>query len=206
MKHLKTLGLIGLVIGALLSLAGSASATALTSNGATYTGEFVAKATGVRIHRPTFGEGKWSLTCNSTISGKVSGHGAAVTATVVLGTFFLTECVSEVNPNAEAKILKPGTLEIHTASGDSTGSTGNGTVTWSGPFELTTSIGPVPINEHCIFKLSNADIGSITGSKNTGATAKFNLDALLSTNLACGVSAELTGTYTVNTPDNLNIH
>jgi hypothetical protein len=205
MKHLKTLALIGLVIGALLSLGGSASATALTSNGATYTGEFVAKATKVKIHRTTFAEGHFGITCNSTMSGKVTNHGVAVTATVQLTTFLLTECESEVNPNSEAKILKPGTLELHTGPNDPGGTTGSGTLTWSGPFELTTNIGTPGFNEHCIFTLSNADIGSITGSKGTGATAKVNFDAFLKTSLGCGVSAELTGTYTVNTPDNLNI-
>jgi len=207
MKHLKKLGLIGLIMAFMAPLAGNAQATALTSGGVTYTGEFTATATDVILHRKTFAEGLWGITCNkSTMTGKVVNHGLAVTATVQLTSILLMECVSSVHPYTEAKILKPGVLEIHTAPGDTGGTGGNGTVTWSGPFELTTYIGQPGYAEHCIFKLSNVDIGSITGSKNTGATAKLNVDAFLSTSLGCGLSAELTASYTINTPDNLNIH
>lgn len=205
MKYLKMLSLVGLVMAFMAPIAGSAQATAVTSAGATYTGVFTAEATHVLIHRKTFAEGKFGITCGkSTISGGVASHGIGVTASLQMGSIVFANCVSVVNPNAEVKVLNPGKPEIHTASGDTEGTTGNGTVTWSG-FEFTTSIGPIPINEHCFFKLSNVDIGSITGSKGTGATAKLNVDALLSTSLGCGLSAELTATYTITTPDNLNV-
>lgn len=205
MKHLGKLGLIGLVVALMVPFAGSAQATVVTSGGTSYTGEFKAESSDVVLHRKTFAEGKFGITCGlSTITGFVSGHGPTLTATVGLSSVILGNCVNVLNPNAQVKVLSPGKLEIHTAPGDTEGTTGNGTVTWNS-FEFTTSIGPIGINEHCFFKLSNADVGSITGSKGTGATAKFNLDAFLSTSLGCGLSAELTGTYTITTPDNLNI-
>lgn len=205
MKHLGKFGLIGFVVALMVPLAGSAQATVVTSGGASYTGEFTAQATDVVLHRKTFLEGKFGITCEkSTISGKVAGHGLATTASLQLGSVTLGNCSNVLTPSAEIKVLKLGALEVHTAQGDTEGTTGNGTVTWSG-LEFTTSIGPVGINEHCFFKLSNADVGLITGSKGTGATAKLNVDAFLSTSLGCGLSAELTGAYTITTPDNLNI-
>jgi hypothetical protein len=207
MKHAKTLGLIGMVVALMVPFAGSASATALTSGAATYTGEFTATATGVELHRETFAEGKFGITCNkSTIKGAVVNHGLAVTATVQLTSAIFAECVNLLHPATEVKLLKPSALEIHTAPGDTGGTSGSGTVTWNAPFELTTSIGGPGFGEHCIFKLASADVGSITGSKGTGATAKLNLDAFLSTSLGCGLSAELTAPYTITTPDNLNVH
>jgi len=205
MKHLRKFGLIGLVVAFLAPLAGNAQATVVTSGGASYTGGFSAEASDVILHRKTFAEGKFGITCGkSTMSGSLPSHGLGVTASLAPTSLFFINCVNVLNPSAEVKVLNQGKLEIHTASGDTEGTTGNGTVTWSG-FEFTTSIGPVGINEHCFFKLSNADVGSITGSKGTGATAKLNIDALLSTSLGCGLSAELTATYTITTPDNLNI-
>lgn len=205
MKHLGKLGLVGLVMALMVPLAGSAEATVVTSGGASYTGEFKAEAKDVVLHRKTFFEGKFGITCGkSTISGFVAGHGSGVTATVGLTSVTFGECQNVLSPFTEVKVLSPGKLEVHTASGDAEGTTGNGTVTWNS-FEFTTSIGPIGGNEHCFFKLSNADVGSITGSKGTGATAKLSVDALLSTSLGCGLSAELTGAYTINTPDNLNI-
>jgi len=205
MKHLGKLGLIALVAASIASFAGSAQATVVTSGGASYTGGFTAETTDVILHRKTFAEGKFGITCGlSTLSGGITAHGLGVTASLAPSSLFFGNCVNVLNPNAEVKVLNVGKLEIHTASGDADGTTGNGTVTWSG-FEFTTSIGSIGSNEHCIFKLSSADVGSITGSKSTGATAKLNVDALLSTSLGCGLSAELTATYTITTPDNLNI-
>lgn len=206
MKYLKMLGLMGLVMAFMAPIAGNAQATVFTSGGVSYTGEFTAEATDILIHRKTFAEGAFKITCNkSTISAKGVSHGLAVTATVQITSILFQEC-SSIGGVTETKILKPGALEIHTAPGDTEGITGNGTVTWSGStFELTTTWQATGKSEHCIFKLSNADIGSITGSKGTGATAKLNVDALLSTSFGCGLSAELTAAYTINTPDNLNI-
>jgi hypothetical protein len=205
MKHLGRFGLIGLFVALMVPFAGSAQATVVTSGGASYTGGFTGETTDVILHRKTFAEGKFGITCGlSTLSGGITAHGLGVTASLAPTSLFFGNCVNVLNPNAEVKVLSLGKIEIHTAPGDTEGTTGNGTVTWSG-FEFTTSIGPVGINEHCFFKLSNPDVGSITGSKGTGATAKLNIDAFLSTSLGCGLSAELTATYTITTPDNLNI-
>lgn len=205
MKHLGKLGLLGLAVALMVPFVGSAQATVVTSGGASYTGEFKAEAKDVVLHRKTFFEGKFGITCGkSTISGFVSSHGSGLTATVGLNSVTFGECQNVLNPSAEIKALSPGKLEIHTASGDTEGTSGGGTVTWNS-FEFTTSIGPIGGNEHCFFKLSNADVGSISGSKSTGATAKLNVDAFLSTSLGCGLSAELTAAYTITTPDNLNI-
>jgi hypothetical protein len=209
MKHLKTLGLIGLATGALLALGGSASATTLTSPvGTSYTGKFVAESTTkVQIHRNQLFEGAFNINCaKSRLEGQVESHGVGVTATVRLTNVLFMECVT-VAYVTETVLLKPGNLEIHTASGDTEGTTGNGTVTYAkNPFELTIKWQTMAGNgEHCIFKLSNGDIGSIRGSKSLGGTAAFELRAFLTTSLGCGLTAELTGTYTISTPDNLNV-
>ena len=149
MKHLGKLGLIGLVVALMVPFVGSAQATVVTSGGTSYTSEFKAESTDIVLHRKTFAEGKFGITCGkSTISGFVSAHGPAVTATVGLTSVILGQCVNVLTPYAEAKVLSPGKLEIHTAPGDTEGTTGNGTVTWNS-FEFTTSIGPIGINEHC---------------------------------------------------------
>lgn len=206
MKYGRTLGLVGLAAIALLALAGSASATIVTSNGSTYTGKFVAQSTTtVQIHRNQFYEGAFNVTCtNSSIEGEVENHGLTLTASIRLTKVQFAECVS-AGYITETFLLKPGALEVHTAQGDTEGTSGNGTVTFTGAvFELTTKRVQVGgTGEHCIFNLSNSDIGSIKGSQ--FGTAGFELRAALSTSLACGLTGELTGSYTISTPDNLRI-
>jgi hypothetical protein len=206
MKHLKTVTLLGLAVAFMAPFAVNAQATTLTSAGATYTGKVTGEATDVVIHRKTESGAAFNITCNkSTISGQVVGHGLAVTTSIKLESLLFQECYG-YGGVTETKILKPGVLEIHTAPGDAGGTTGNGTVTWGGSvFELTTAWQSTGLSEHCIFKLSNADIGPLTGSKATGATAKLNIDALLGTSFYCGLYAELTANYTITTPDNLNV-
>lgn len=198
MKHLRTLSLIGLVMGALLSTGGSASATILTSpSGTTYTGKFVAESTTeVQIHRQWFG-GMFNVTCpRARLEGQVENHGVAITATIRITSTQFIECWTPFQGVTETFLLKPGLLEIHTGNEGT-----NGTVTYTGTtFELTTK---TSYPEHCVYDLSNSDIGSITGSKATGGTATFDLRASL-TSLACG-PAELTGSYKITTPDNFNV-
>jgi hypothetical protein len=209
MKYVRTLGLIGLASVALLALAGTASATAITSNGSTYTGKFVAESTTqIQIHRNQLFEGAFNVNCaKSRLEGQVESHGVGITATIRLTNVLFMECVT-VAYVTETVLLKPGNFEVHTASGDTEGTTGNGTVTYAkNPFELTIKWQTMVGNgEHCIFKVSNSDIGSIRGSKSLGGTAAFELRAALTTSLGCGLTAELTGNYTISTPDNLNVH
>ena len=109
MKHLGKLGLIGLVVALMVPFVGSAQATVVTSGGANYTSEFTAESTDVVLHRKTFFEGKFGITCGlSKISGFVSGHGPALTATVRLSSVILGNCQNVLNPSAEIKALSPG--------------------------------------------------------------------------------------------------
>ncbi|HEX5990018.1 MAG TPA: hypothetical protein VFY75_07390, partial [Solirubrobacterales bacterium] len=91
------------------------------------------------------------------------------------------------------------TLQIH-----STGK-GNATVTWTGG-EFTAD-GPFGIQ--CLYKTNATDIGTLTGSATTGATATLDLNSAIiprtGDNVFCGVAGELTGSYKVTSPDYLGV-
>jgi hypothetical protein len=94
-------------------------------------------------------------------------------------------------------VLKPGTMEVHGLGN------GNGTVTWSG-FEVKVSS---PFYE-CVYSAMSGDVGTLTGSKNTGGTAVLDVRAILfrtGGSWTCGATTEWVGTYVVQTPDYLDV-
>lgn len=192
MKHLKMLIPAFAVAIALLAPV-TASATQLTSPAGTlYTGTIhAASEFSMSWHGPYA-----TIKCNkSTISGTVESHSSVTTAIVKLSSVSFTEC------SFPFKVVKPGTLEIHTD--DSAVNDGNGTITWSG-MELTyeTSIA------NCLFTTNNTDIGTLTGS-DTG-NAKWDIPpntAIPRTghSVFCGSSSTLTGSYSITTPSTLTV-
>jgi hypothetical protein len=187
MNHAKVLGLFALAVAALMALAGTASATVLTSpSGTLYTGEIAATAGTTELHGSFV-----TVSCKkSSVSGsKVESHGAAVTAKGAISSLTFSEC------NFPVKVLKAGAIEIHEKQGS-----GNldGTLTSSGAeITIETSIA------NCLFTTSNSDIGTLTGG--TTATLDINSVGIPRTghSVFCGSKGTWTGSYTVNTPDTL---
>lgn len=193
MRYIKMVGLTTMAAIAAMALATSASATILTSPGETpYTGQFAAQAGEITLH------GVATYTCNkSHATGEVEQHGSSVTARGKLTTWTLSEC------NGHVAIKKLGTVEIHT---EKEGSNGNGTVTVSGTEveSVSTSMGIT-----CIFTTENTFLGTLTGSNTTGGTAVLMIESAAiprtGGSIFCGSTGELTGSYTVTTPDALYI-
>jgi len=136
----------------------------------------------------------FSVTCKrSTSEGEVIETGK-----VSLGFLSFEECGTST-----VTVVKPGKLTVST---DPEGPIGNGTVRSSGT-EITVlthnAIGTV----HCIFRTEVTDLGTVNGSKATGGTATWEINSpipLKTTDPGCG-SFELTGEYTITTPDYLDV-
>ena len=178
---------------AMCVLAGTASATTLTSPaGTTYTGTIKATAGTTELHGEAF-----SVSCaSSTVEGKVESHGAGITIGGNIDSLVFASC------NFPVTALKAGSLEVHEKQG---GNGFVGTLTSTGA-EITIH-GPFGIN--CLYKTSATDIGNLTGSDTTKATAKLDIDSSLiprtGDSAFCGANGEWTGSYTVNTPDYLDV-
>ena len=188
------LGLLAVAAAALMAVAGSASATGLTtSTGATYSGPIHASAGTGELHGEAF-----TVHCTgSTVSANVTTQSSTTTVHGPVTALSFSNC------NFPVTVLKTGTLIAHTKT---TVNDGNGTLTSDGA-EITIH-GPFGIN--CIFTTKETDIGTLTGSKNTKGTAKLDIDSSLIPRTGhsafCGANGEWTGSYTVSTPDYLDIH
>jgi hypothetical protein len=195
MKYLKMLMLLAVAGAALMVGPGSASATQLTSPaGTVYTGGIKAVASG-----PVTFHGEWSShTClNSVIEAKVEQHGLASTAAGKINKLTFTEC-----NNVHMAVIKPGALEFHT---DSSFADGNGTVTLAGT-EITYVMTNIFGNLHCTMEAPTMDLGTLTGSKNTGATARIiTLRIADPTNIFCPKQVDWTANYVFTTPDYLDV-
>ena len=198
MKYVKMFGLAALAAALMAFVAaGTASATELDGPGGAMvtTGTSItAAAEGTTTLHPPIGD----ISCTaSTVAGKTGNTGSSTeTVSGALSSLTFTGC------NATVTVLKPGSLEIHTQE---TKSNNNGTLTSSGA-EVTV----VFLGFHCIFSTSNTDIGTLTGSANTGKTATLDISAKIprtggTSGAFCGSTAEWTGNYSVTSPDTLNV-
>jgi hypothetical protein len=135
------------------------------------------------------------INCASTLEGEAKGQGAGEPVSVPLSSITFTGCTNSWAPT----VTSAGSLEIHSITGSS-----NGTVTWSGATISFTRFGIT-----CRYKTENTDIGTLTASKTTGATATIDLSGGLpfhSGSGLCGESAtSLTGSLSVVTPDYLDV-
>jgi hypothetical protein len=191
MKHLIT----ALAIAAgLAASTGSASATELTSPaGTTYGGTIRAETEG----GITF-DGSLTFECSSSIfEAEIEQQGSAQTATGPMKSWTITGC-----NKTHITVIKPGTIEIHT---DGEGANGNGIITSSGA-EITVLITlPFSIIAHCITETNETVLGTITGSINSGATAKVGSAPLPDpTDLFCHES-QWTANYQVTSPHYLDV-
>ena len=104
------------------------------------------------------------------------------------------------NCNATVTTLAKGTWQIHTS-----GSANNGTITSTGT-ETTIEF----VGFHCIFKTSNTDLGTLTGSATTKSKATVDLSGTLPrtggrSGAFCGSTAAITGSLSVTSPTSLNV-
>ncbi|HEX5526104.1 MAG TPA: hypothetical protein VFX44_02765 [Solirubrobacterales bacterium] len=210
MKHLKSLGLAALATGALMAFAGAgtASATELTC------ADQVMCSAPTTIHATSEGHATLdspigNIQCESTLAGSANTSSQTTTVSGNSNVIFFN-CTE----GAEVNVLANGTLEIHTeytkeADGHETqnlASTGNGTLTSTG-FEFTVRFRGF----HCIFRTSNTDIGTVTGSKNNaGKTATLDINGRIpavggESGIFCGTTSPWTGSYSITTPDYLDI-
>lgn len=194
MKYLKMFGLTMLATAALTPItgAGRASATELTCEPGVMcpTGTFLhGGSEGHVIFDAVFG----TIECNGTIEGNTSNTGGP--SETVSGSrtgFTVTNCTSSITITT----LQVGSMEIH----------GNGTVTSSGTEGTVEAFG-----FHCIFRTSNTDLGTLTGSSTTGKTATFDISGVIPrvggrSGAFCGASAPITGSGIVDTPMFLDVH
>lgn len=191
MKYLKMLGLLAVAAAALMAFAGTASATTITSPAnVVATPAIEATSTHTQLHGAFV-----SVTCtHSLVKGKVESHGAGVTAKGNISSLSFTGC------NYPVTVLKAGNLEVHPAT-----PTGNGTLTSNGAeIKIHTSIG------ECIFTTNGTDIGTLTGSNNTGGHAFLHIGSSpiprTGGSFFCGSSGTWTGSYTVINPKYLAVH
>ncbi|HEX5527609.1 MAG TPA: hypothetical protein VFX44_10500 [Solirubrobacterales bacterium] len=203
MKYLKMLGLAMLAAAALMSIigAGSASATELTcSAGVMCPAETVlhGSSEGHVILDAPIG----NIDCQGSLEGKTSNTGGpSETVSGMRTSFTINNCT-----NATIQVLRIGTTEVHTDPNDSTGTSGNGTVTSTGTEGTVEFAG-----FHCIFATKETDLGTLTGSSTTKSTATFDISGTIPrtggrSGVFCGQSAQITGSGTVDTPDFLDVH
>lgn len=191
MRYIKRFGPLLIAAAALMALAGSASATSLTSPaGTTYTSTI--KATSEHV---TLTGSFTTVTCTSSVmEGKVESHGASVTAGGKVSRLEFSGC------NHPVTVFKAGSLEVHTAGSTSNG---NGTLTSAGAEVVVhTSVGT------CTFTTSATDIGVVTGSTNVNAILDIDGATIPRTGGAffCGSSGVLSANYLVTTPSTLYVH
>jgi hypothetical protein len=208
MKYVKMLGLAAIAAAALMAFigAGTASAATLTNgSGVHYPIGTVIHAENeghVTLH-PPFG----SITCKtSTVEGTTTTTGGknakGETETVkghITSLSFGDHGKSCNDGGSTVTVLQKGTLEIHSLGN------GNGTLTSSG-----TEVTVVYLGFHCIFKTTNTDIGTVTGSSVTKSNATFDISATIprtggTSGAFCGATAQWTGSYRITKPNPLNI-
>jgi hypothetical protein len=135
----------------------------------------------------------------SALEGEVSSAGGKeATVTGSLSSLSFSEC-----GNHTVSVLKPGSLEIHSLG------SGKGTLTSTGAEITVLTHGVFLGTRHCIYTTNKTDIGTITGSSVTGATAALDIGPAqtpqVATDATCGENAEWGGSYKVTSPDYLDV-
>lgn len=207
MKRIKMLGLLAAMATALMVFAGTASATL------TEAPEDPVDA-GDPIHAVALNtslDGAVDIACDeSTVSGEFTENGGT---TASLSTLNFNGCNKDT-----VSLIKTGVLTIAS----------NGTVSSNGAevtVQIHRTIFGFPITTHCIYATSGTAIGTLEESstavktihnpgaeneeKTFGGTAKIKIESSglgqKATDGACGEGSQWTGSYTVTTPDYLDI-
>jgi hypothetical protein len=189
------LGLAAVAVTALLVVAGTATGTYLTSpSGTTYTGAVTASSAGRIEKHAGSGTSFLTVSCNkANFEWNVEAHGAGVTARGKVTKLNFLECTDVVT------VLAAGEMELHASN-----TTGNGTLTSNfAEVRIHTSEGPV-----CTEKTSGTDIGTFTGTHQTGGSAKLDVGsaAVPVSGFLCPSTTIWTGSFTYTSPGTLNVH
>jgi hypothetical protein len=164
--------------------------------GTAYTSTIKAESEGHVVLHSENAPTAFTVECNASLDAIIEQHGPSTTAGGKVSSLVFTTCTN----GATVVVNKPGTQEVHSLEN------GNGTLTWSGA-EITIHV--PGLNVKCIYTTSGTDVGALTGSKNTGATATldFNSSTIGRTggSVFCGTGGFLTGNLKVTTPDYLDI-
>jgi len=190
MKYVKILGLVAMVLAALMAIAGTASATTLTSpKGTTYTSTIKAENVGTVTLTSAFG-GFGAVSCNkSTVEGKVETHGAGVTAGGVVSSLTYSEC------NKPITVVNKGSLELHAGATEKEAT-------------LTSKNANIVIHETafgtCTFTTASTgtDLGTVTTTAATGGNAVLDIKAAIPS--TCGTGT-WEGSYKAVTPSTLYV-
>ena len=187
MRYSNIPGLLAVAATALMALAGTASATTVTSSEGS-TPNLVLTSTNSEF------DGSFvTFKCvHSKMAGNVENHGPSGTVEGSIDSLSFTEC------NYQMTVNYGGSLQIHP---DSSGVTGDGTATWTeGSFTIHTSVGT------CTVTTNATTIGTLDGG--SPAFLYINSAKLPRTggNFLCGSSVTWTGSYRVNSPSTLEVH
>lgn len=180
-----TVGALTLV---LMLLAGSASATNLTSpTGTVATPTIKAASEGhFVIDSPEFPP---KIQCGLAFEGTVQAHGKNERAVTGLNSLTLTGCTNSWH----VTVVSPGSLEVQWTNSY------NGIVFWTGATFEATRFGFV-----CRFSTNETELGTITG----GSPATVDLEGSLpfhSGSPLCGSEPEVTGDYKLTSPGSLYV-
>ena len=187
MKYIKMLGLLAVAASALMAFAGSASATEITSSTGS-TPKIIAHSVGhVTLHNAV-----GTISCNSTVEGTVTAHGAGQTASGPISSLTFTNCT---NGNVHQPVAAAGSLEVHP-----TATTGNGTLTSSGA-----KVGVTLFGVECGYSTAGTDIGEVIGGEHAVLKIKATLSRTFGSAL-CGGTGNWTGEYKLSHPTDLTIH
>lgn len=185
MKHLKVIFIAMGSIAALLLLAGSASATTLTSPTGTAATPTIKAASEGHVTMQSTG-----FSCPWALEGTVESHGSGKPTVGPLSKLTIGTCTG----GWQAASVVPGKLEIDWTSAY------NGTVKWIGGTIEWTLGGFV----FCKFATASSTAGTITG----GSPATIHLNATIGHHggsIGCGTGSSVTGSLEVTTPTSLYV-
>jgi len=198
MKHLKTLGLAMLAAAALMAILGVGTASATTLENKT---EVLEVGSFIKAHLES--GTKWKLTTTFKTVECSESELTAATTNKTGGEVFANATWTLGNCNCEVKVLSGGTISTAWING-----TSDGTFVSSG-FEFTTTCSTVFGNIHCLYRTKSTTLGTLTGSKTTGATATIDINETEiprePTMPQCTEKGRWDGNYIVENPDTLNV-
>jgi hypothetical protein len=175
MKQRRISILAGFAAVAMLTMAGSSSATTVTSTGGATTGNIQ----GYSIGHATLHNSIVSISCSVTLEGSVESHGSGVTAEGKATTVNISECTNEWVVDTVTK----GTITVHWTSGN------NGILTSSGTTAVATRAGL-----SCAYATSNTTVGTVTGGNPATLKLEMSVPRHGGSFLCGGSTATLTGT------------
>lgn len=195
MKHAKKLLLAAATAGVLIAAIGTGSASATELTCTNPPGTVVMCPANTVLHFQSNGHvvldslsGK--VSCNLTFEGHTSNTGSSSeTVTGPITTWAPSGCTT-----ANVQVLRLGAFALHKINPHQARLTATETEVTVETFGL-----------HCIFTTSNTELGTITGSSETGGNAALDLSGTIPrtggrSGAFCGSSTPITGGFTITSP------